>query len=165
MLNFRKIAFRSFALGMLILMSVTLVQNLSSTDQSQSRSSGAFTSFTDSAIARADSAVSSFSASVPDRLKAFPHQAGLFFERNATTARLQFEGMKNSVTSRLAVSAWFGRSSPNWIQSGAQVATQAGGNKARALARKVPVVTTAMDATRDRVNSAAQSVTNTSLGF
>jgi hypothetical protein len=167
MLNFRKATFGCLFLGSLVLLCAAALQTpLAAPGRGQSgASSGALAGFAESASSRVDSFISSISAEIPDQVKAFPHQASVFLRKNATTARLQFEGMKNSVTAHLRLSGWFGPSGPNWIQSGAQTASQAGGNKARTLARKVPVVNSAMDATRERVNAVTQSVTNSSLGF
>ena len=51
-----------------------------------------------------------------------------------------------------------------WVKGGELAARQASSN-APTFAHKVPVVTGAVDATRNRVNAVAQSVTNSSLGF
>ena len=166
MLTLRKAAFGSFVFGSLALFGAALLQTmLAAPGQGQSGvSSVAVSGFADTATLRVESAMSAVSASLPDGVKTFPHQAAVFLRTNATTARLQFEGMKNSVTARLSLSAWTGHSSPNWIQNGAQMA-QAGGSRAHSLARKVPVVTSAMDATRERVSAVTKSVTNSNLGF
>jgi len=166
MLTLRKVVFRSFVFGSLALFgAVTLQMFLAASEQGRSgASSSAISGFADTAISRVDSATSSISAGLPYQMKSFPHQAALFFRSNATTARLQFEGMKNAVTSHMSLAAWTGHKAPNWIQSPAQMA-QAGGSEAHALAQKVPVVTSAMDATRNRVNAVTRSVTNSNLGF
>ena len=167
MLTLKKAAFGSFAFGSLALFGAALFQTMLSVPGQQGQSGASFAAvsgYADAATLRVESAMSDVSASVPDGVKSFPHEAALFLRRNGTTARLQFEGMKNSITARLSLSAWTGHSSPNWIQSGAQLA-QAGGGQAHSLARKVPVVTSAMDATRERVSAVTQSVTNSNLGF
>jgi len=164
MLTFRKFAFRSSVAGSLALLSAALLHTSLVNSMSQSGSASALDSIADSAIAHVDSTISSISAELPYQIKAIPHQAGEFLSRNATTARLQFEGMKNSITAHLGSGAWLGGGASGWVKGGAQAARQAT-SKAPTFARKVPVVTGEMDVTRDRVNAVAQSVTNSSLGF
>ena len=161
MLSLRKVTFGTFFVGSLVLLSASMLRTPLATFGPGGTSSG----FADAALNRADAAISSFSASIPDAVKAFPHEANVFLRRNATTARLEFEGMKNAVSSHLNLSSWLGGSGRDLVQNGTQIASKVDGNKARTLARKVPLVNSAMDATRDRVNAVSQSVTNSSLGF
>jgi hypothetical protein len=131
---------------------------------SQSGSTSALDSIADSAIAHVDATFSSISAQLPSQINALPHQAGEFLRRNATTARLQLEGMRNSITGHLGSGAWLAGGVSGWVKGGELAARQASSN-APTFAHKVPVVTGAVDATRNRVNAVAQSVTNSSLGF
>ena len=108
MLTFRKFAFRSSVAGSLALLSAALLHTSLVNSMSQSGSASALDSIADSAIAHVDSTISSISAELPYQIKAIPHQAGEFLSRNATTARLQFEGMKNSITAHLGSGAWLG---------------------------------------------------------
>jgi hypothetical protein len=91
--------------------------------------------------------------------------ASAFVNGNATTAKLQIEGMKNSLPRSAAFSAWVPRSTPNWIQNGAQQAAAMAGNKPGALAGKIPVVNGALNATSEHIASLRQSLSGAASGF
>jgi hypothetical protein len=63
----------------------------------------------------------------PDDYASFSHSACVFIRGNATTARLQFEGMENSVPSLAVVAAWLPGSTSNLARNGAKNAARAAG--------------------------------------
>jgi len=144
------------------LLCVALLHTSAADSLDQGRSSSAVNTFADTAISHADAAFSSFSAGLPHRLDALPHQASLFLQRNATTARLQLEGMKNTITARLNAGGGLGRGALQWVEGGAKMAQT--GAKAHALAGTVPAVTNALDSTRQHLASMTQSVRNAASG-
>lgn len=167
MLANRKSQLGSFGFGVtaLLVATVVLVVFKGPMVGSGGASSGAAGSFFQAVTFRAQNAISNATSSLPNDFQTFPQRAEEFFTRNATTARLQLEGMKNSVSGNLSWNAWFGRGSQNLLQHGADVAAQAAGNKPHVLARKVPVVNGALDAASQRINSVSQSLSNTARGF
>jgi hypothetical protein len=82
-------------------------------------------------------------AEISGQFQSFSRSAGLFFDRNVTTARLQIAGMANSIPT--SVADLLPTSALNWAHGGAQVAAQNASAKAGEMARKVPVVNTALN--------------------
>jgi hypothetical protein len=95
-------------------------------------------------------------------LQSFSASAGLFIDRNITTARLQLAGMTNSIPSHFA--DWLPTSALNWTHGGAQVAAQNAGAKASEMARKVPVVSSAINSTSNHFAAVRNSLSN-AAGF
>jgi hypothetical protein len=73
-------------------------------------------------------------------LRSFADASDAFISSNATTARLQFEGMKNTVATHLALDAWVPGDAPNSVRAGHQVAAEATGIQAIAVATRIPTV-------------------------
>jgi len=96
------------------------------------------------------------------QLQSFSHSAGLFIDRNVTTARLQIAGMANSIPT--SVAALLPTSALNWAHGGAQVAAQNAGAKAGEMARKVPVVNSVLNSTSNRF-AAVRSSLSSAAGF
>ena len=96
------------------------------------------------------------------QLQSFSHSAGLFIDRNVTTARLQIAGMANSIPT--SVADLLPTNALNWAHGGAQVAAQNAGAKAGELARKVPVVNSALNSTSNRF-AAVRSSLSSAAGF
>jgi hypothetical protein len=112
----------------------------------------------------ADSTVRRVSSAVPD-LNSLSNSAGAFVRRNAATAQFQFEGMKNSVPRSVAVSNLIPQSSSNWIQGGAQAASQAVGNKPGQFAKKVPIISKTLGSTDAHIASLRQAINNEAANF
>ena len=96
------------------------------------------------------------------QLQSFSHSAGLFIDRNVTTARLQIAGMANSIPT--SVAALLPTSALNWAHGGAQVAAQNAGAKAGEMARKVPVVNSVLNSTSNRF-AAVRGSLSSAAGF
>jgi hypothetical protein len=92
------------------------------------------------AIDQAGSVYREASADVAPKLRSFADAGSTFVSSNATTARLQFEGMQSSVAAHLSIDAWVPDDAPYWVRGGVQVAAQATGSQAIVLAGKNPVV-------------------------
>jgi hypothetical protein len=60
---------------------------------------------------------------------------------NATTARLQFDGMANTIESHFSLDAWLPGSARYWTHGGVKVAAKATSSDAIAIAGKMPGVT------------------------
>jgi hypothetical protein len=73
-------------------------------------------------------------------LRSFADASDAFISSNATTARLQFEGMENTVATHLALDAWVPGDAPNPARAGVQVAADATGIQAIAVAARIPAV-------------------------
>jgi hypothetical protein len=112
----------------------------------------------------ADSTVRRVSSAVPD-LNSFSNAAGACVRRNATTAQLQMESMKNSIPRSVAVSDLIPQNSSNWIQGGAQAASQAVGNKPGEFAKKIPIVNRALGSTDAHIASLRQAINNEAANF
>jgi hypothetical protein len=85
--------------------------------------------------------------------------------RNATSARLQFESMKNSLPSSFALSRWIPTSTSSWIQDGVQTASQAAGNKPGTIAKKIPVVNGALNSADAHISALRESLGNAAANF
>jgi hypothetical protein len=101
-------------------------------------------------------------AGITVQLESLSHSAGLFVDRNVTTARLQIAGMANSIPT--SVADLLPTNALNWAHGGAQVAAQNAGAKAGELARKVPVVNSALNSTSNRF-AAVRSSLSSAAGF
>jgi len=80
-----------------------------------------------------------FDNAVPE-LRSFADAGDAFISSNATTARLQFEGMKNTVATHLTLDAWVPGDAPNSVRAGVEVAAEATGIQAIAVATRIPAV-------------------------
>ncbi len=78
---------------------------------------------------------------VGPRLRYFATSSGAFMHANLITARLQFEGMKNTVVADLSIDAWRSNLDPSWIHGGVQGVRQASTQKTLAMAQSMPQVT------------------------
>lgn len=121
------------------------------------------------ASAQTDSMLRRAATEIPANLQSFSTSAGAIVRGNATTARLQLEGMamqlgamKNSLAPN-SLRNWL-PSGPNWIQNGVQVATQASSDKTRNLAQKMPVVN-AVKSDLSRFADAHPMLSPASIGF
>ena len=101
-------------------------------------------------------------ADIRVHLQAFSHSSGLFIDRNVTTARLQIAGMANSIPT--SVADLMPTSALNWTHGGAQVVAQNAGAKASEIARKVPVVNSALNSTSSHL-AAMRSSLSSAAGF
>jgi hypothetical protein len=147
---------KKFVLGSVVLVSVVLVgANLVQTTgmgpQSEVQAAAAQVNFMAHRVA----------SMLPDNFDSFSKSTGAFVRSNATTARLQFEGMKNTLPSSFALSQWMPGSASNLIQSSAQKA----GSNVGTAAKKIPVVNGAMHSANEHIASLRQSLNAPSLGF
>jgi hypothetical protein len=107
----------------------------------------------------ADRTISKFTAN----LQSYLNSGEFFLQRNGTKARLQFDSMANSLPSSLG--DWLPRNGSNWLQTTAQKASQVAGNNPDALAKKIPIVHGALDATKARITAVGQSISGGASGF
>jgi hypothetical protein len=138
---------RKFACGCFVLVALTFLGSLlfqisaiENPSQAQGSSSIAGNALIQMASAQADSVYRQASVEIAPNLKSFAASSGAFVHSNATTARLQFEGMTNSLPSLFAVNDWLPRSAPYWSQEGVEGAIQASSSQAMTLSNKFPVV-------------------------
>jgi hypothetical protein len=75
------------------------------------------------------------------------------------------ESMKNSIPRSVAVSDLIPQNSSNWIQGGAQAASQAVGNKPGEFAKKIPIVNRALGSTDAHIASLRQAINNEAANF
>jgi hypothetical protein len=101
-------------------------------------------------------------ADISAHLQSFSHSASLFIDRNVTTARLQIAGIANSIPT--SVADLLPTSALNWAHGGAQVAAQNAGTKASEMARKIPVVNSALNSTSSNF-AAVRSSLSSAAGF
>jgi hypothetical protein len=92
------------------------------------------------AAAQVTSLCNDIAAQVGPQIKYATDVTGAFVSKNATTARLQFEGMTNAVMAHMDAGAWVPDSAPAWMRGGAAVAAQATTSEAVQLSQKLPVV-------------------------
>jgi hypothetical protein len=93
-----------------------------------------------SAVAQAGSAYRDASSEVAPQLKTLADSTTAFVSNNATTGRLQFEGMANEVKSHMSVDALTPNGTPQWAHGGIQQAAQVSGGQMISLSAKLPVV-------------------------
>ena len=117
------------------------------------------------ATSQADFMLRRVAAQFPSDIHSFSTSTGAFVRSNATTARLQFEGMKNSLPSSAALGSWMPSSTSSWIQSGAQAASQAAGSKPGTFAKKIPVVNGAVNSANEHIAALRQSLNNAAANF
>lgn len=89
-----------------------------------------------SACDRVNAVYLAASTQISPSLRSFVAAASFYVSTNATTARLQLEGMENAVVARLSLDAWLPSKAPNLRQ----IDLQGASNQTRALATRMPVV-------------------------
>jgi hypothetical protein len=94
-----------------------------------------------SAAAEAGTIYRDASLAAGPRLHYFAISTGAFVRGNLLTAKLQFEGMRNTVAADLSIGALRSTSEPSWMQNGVQGARQASTQKTLAMAKAMPQVT------------------------
>jgi hypothetical protein len=142
MLILKKFACGCFGLGALTSLGMVLLQmpSMDSHSRAQTSSSIAGNALIQLASAEVDSIYREASDEIAPNLKSFAASSNAFVRSNATTARLQFEGMANSFPSVFAINDWLPRSAPDWTKSGVPGVIQAAGGKAITVSNKIPVV-------------------------
>ena len=80
------------------------------------------------------------SAEISPRIQSLPDTASAFVRSNATTARLQFEGMANAFPSLSAAAASLPGTATYLMKGGVPVVIQDSSSEANRLADKMPVV-------------------------
>jgi hypothetical protein len=101
-------------------------------------------------------------ADISAQLQSFSHSASLFVDRNVTTARLQIAGMANSIPT--SVADLLPTSALSWAHGGVGAAAQNAGAKAGEMARKVPMVNSALNSTSNRF-AAVRGSLSSAAGF
>jgi hypothetical protein len=119
----------------------------------------------ETATSQADFMLRRVGAQFPTDIHTFSASTGAFVRSNATTARLQLEGMKNSLPSSFALGSWMPSSTSSWIQNGAQLASQAAGSKPGTFAKKIPVVNGAVNSANEHIAALRQSLNNAAANF
>jgi len=110
---------------------------------------------------KANSTLTTVSSALPADIQSFSNSAGAFVRRNAATAELQIESMKNSVPRNFAFAATLPANASNWLQNPAQAA----GNRPGDLAKKIPVVNRALSSTDAHIASLRDSIKNAAANF
>jgi hypothetical protein len=163
MFTLRKFLYGSVVLGALAFVGVTLLETAVSERQSnlhgQPVGAGGLIQ---TALAQASPETRETIAEFNVRLQSFSTSAGLFIDRNVITARLQLAGMANSIPTQFA--DLLPASALNWAHGGAQVVAQNAGVKAGEIARKVPVVNSAINSTTSHLAAVRSSLSN-AAGF
>jgi hypothetical protein len=116
------------------------------------------------ANAQADAIYRQASIQFGPQLRSFYASSRAFVRSNAITARLQLQGIGNTLSTDLSIDAWRHGSTPYWIQTGVQGAAQASGGKTLALAGSMPVVK-AVRSNLDRLANAHPSLSAAASGF
>lgn len=143
MITLTKLVFSCTGVGAAALLGTSLLQvpGPVGSSNAQDASSGIL----QAASVQADFMLRRATTYIPSNLQYFSTAAGAFVRSNATSARLQLEGigmqfdaMKNSLAPS-SLRNWL-PDGPNWIQNSVQSASQASSDKTRNLAQKMPVV-------------------------
>ncbi len=156
MFTLRKFIYCCAVLGALAFLGTTLLEMTPSERQSNLHGKPAGGDFLQTAFTQSSPETRQTMAAIDAHLQSFSTSASLFFAKNVTTARLQLAGMANSIPSNFA--NLLPSSALSWTQGGAQVVAQNAGAKASEVARKVPVVNSALNSTSDRFAAVRNSL-------
>lgn len=159
-----KLIFKSFGLIALALFGFTLYQASLSGHQSNlsatlSAGNGFLQGLMNKLGPASDRGISEFTAN----MESYADRGNEFLRVNGLRARAEIATMASDLPSSL--SSLLPKNSSNWIQSTAQAASQAAGNNSSAAAKKIPVVNTALDATKQRIAAVGQSLSGAASGF
>jgi hypothetical protein len=119
----------------------------------------------ETATSQADFMLRRVGAQFPSDMHSFSTSTGAFVRSNATSARLQLDGMENSLPSSYSLSSWMPSNTSSWIQTGAQAASQAAGSKPGTFAKKIPVVNGAVNSANEHIAALRQSLNNAAANF
>lgn len=155
-----------FSIGALALLGMALLQPPSTGNQpdAQGAPSSAADALLENAAVQAGSIYRQASIQFGPQLQSFYADSSAFVRSNATTGRLQLEGLGNSLAFNLSIDAWRQISTPYWIQTGFQGAVQASGEQTLSLARSMPVVV-AVRSDLDRFANAHPSLSAVASGY
>ena len=159
-----KFIFKVFSVAALALLGFTLYQATLTGKQANATvnltvGSGVVQSAVNSAGPAADRTISELTAN----MQSYLNQGESFLRLNGDRARSELRSMASSLPSSFG--DWLPRNGTNWIQSTAQKAAQAAGNNPEAAAKKIPVVNTALDATKQRIAAVGQSINGAASGL
>jgi hypothetical protein len=159
-----KFIFKSFGIIAVVLLGFTLYQatltgHASNAPGALSAGSGSLQSTLNNVGPASDRTISEFAAN----LQTYINSGSNFLSRNGTRAHTELAIMAQSLPSTFG--NWLPKNSSNWLQSTAQAASQAAGNKPGAVARKIPVVNSALNATKERIAAVGQSLNGAASGF
>jgi len=129
-------------IGAVTLIGAALIPAPDPTDPSAAQSAlvDAGNEFSQTAFNQIDLVYREASAEISPRLQSLPYTADAFVRSNATTARLQFEGMANALPSFTDFAARLPGTAAYWIQGGVPGAIQNSRAEADTLAGKIPAV-------------------------
>jgi hypothetical protein len=148
MLRLVKFGFGSLVVGLVLLLATCFLQNGPA-----------------KGMAAADSVLSKQLNQLPYRFASFFHSAGPAARNNANDARLQIEGMKNSLPHAFAFTDWFPKGGFGWMKNPAQKAQQMAGGDPANLAKKIPIVNGAVQSADDHIAVLKQSLNNAASAF
>ncbi|HEY1901231.1 MAG TPA: hypothetical protein VGG56_02295 [Terracidiphilus sp.] len=142
MLTLTKFICGCFGIGALAILGTSLVQAPGNSSQSVAHGSSLSTgdALMQTASAQVDSIARQASAELGPRLRSLSANGGVFVRSNATSARLQLEGMANGLSFYLSADAWRHGETPYWIRTGVRGAVQTSGEKTIAMARNMTIV-------------------------
>src|SRR5580658_1930267 len=128
----RKFACGCFIVGALTALGMVILQvpEAGNRFHAQSSSSIAGNALIQLASSQADSVYHEASSEIVPNLKSLGASSSALVHSSAITARLQFEGMANSLPSLFAVNSWLPRGAPYWTQSGLEGAVQVSSGQA-----------------------------------
>jgi hypothetical protein len=139
MLTLTKFVCGCFGIGAAALLGVALIEAPGPHAQGSVANSG--DAVIQSAAAEAGTIYRQVSMEVGPKVHYFAISSGAFVRGNLLTARLQFEGMRNTIAADLSIDAWRTAPAPGWMQNGVQGARQASTQRTLAMAGSMPQVT------------------------
>ncbi|HUD15471.1 MAG TPA: hypothetical protein VMQ56_17600 [Terracidiphilus sp.] len=95
--------------------------------------------FLQNAVAQADSVYRQAAVETGPQLQSFYMTGSAFARANATTARLQLQGMGSGLAYYLSIDAWRPRNAPYWLRNGLAGVEQASSEKTIAAAKAMPI--------------------------
>ncbi len=140
MLTAGKILSGSLVLGTLTVLGAALIQT-SNNERLHFQGPVASVLLTQTACQRLDSVAYAISAEVSPYLQNVPERFRAFVSANATTARLQIEGMRNDLVAQFHLTTWLPANKTDLLQAGTQQAR----SQTQALAAKMPMVKAVQD--------------------
>jgi hypothetical protein len=157
---------RCFSIGALALLGMALLRPPSTGNRpnAQGAPSSAADALLENAAVQADSIYRQASIQFGPQLQSFYADSSVFVRSNATTGRLQLEGIGDSLSYNLSIDAWRQIRTPYWIQTGFQGAVQATGEQTLSLARSMPIVI-AVRSDLDRFANAHPSFSSVASGY
>jgi hypothetical protein len=156
MLTAGKFLSGSLVLGTLTVLGAALIQT-SNNGRLHLQGPVASVLLAQTACQRLDSVSSAITAEVSPYLHDFPERFRAFVSANATTARLQYEGMRNDLIAQFHLGTWLPSTKTDLLQAGSEQAR----SQTKALAAKMPMT----QAAHTSVGHMVQAAPAFHLGF